>query len=171
MYPGTVLGRVVSVASAVMGICMVAILVNAVGNLVKMDADEENAMAFLSKGSSFREKRRLAANLIRRFLKFASARKAKEREAHARAGAEPAAAQGAAPAHAHVRVPHSATAPLIAALHAWRSYKHALNLEERKADTTAVVDDKCTTMLTLLTELKMAVEGLKAEVAEMKKKA
>jgi hypothetical protein len=60
-----------------MGICVIALLVNAVSNLVKMDADEENTMAFLSRRFSEREQRRLAAQLVVRFCAFARARRAR----------------------------------------------------------------------------------------------
>ena len=163
MYPATALGRTVSVCSAVMGICVIALLVNAVSNLVKMDADEENTMAFLSRRFSEREQRRLAAQLVVRFCAFARARRARER----------AAATAAAPGHAAAaarRVPHRVLRPFISALTAWRAYKRVINLEHRKADTTAVVAEKCGIILSALDDLQGAVAGLRKEVAEIKGK-
>ncbi len=157
MYPATALGRTVSVLAAVMGICVIALLVSAVSNMVRMDADEESTMSFLAKRSSEKVLRRLAAQVVHRFLAFA----------RARGGAR---ARGPPPHRALARAPHGAVSSLVAALAAWRKYKRVINLENRKADTTAVVNGKASLILAALGELRGAVEGLKRELAEVKGK-
>ena len=149
-----------------MGICVIAFLVNAVSTLLKMDADEESAVKLLQRSSSTRQHRKIAALLIARFLAFVRTRRVQERAALL-AVAQDVAKEGAAQPRL-VRVPHRVLAPLISALARWRAYKYALNLEQRKADTAAVVDAKCTQILACMGELQKTVNDLKREVAALK---
>jgi phage/plasmid-associated DNA primase len=148
-----------------MGICVIAFLVNAVSTLLKMDADEESTVKLLQRSSTTRQHRKIAALLIARFLAFVRTRRVQERAALL-AVAQDVAKEGAQPRL--VRVPHRVLAPLISALARWRAYKHALNLEQRKADTAAVVDAKCTQILACLGDLQKTVTALQREVAALK---
>ena len=64
LYPVTNLGRFISVFAAVLGIVLVALVVTAVANLARFNADEERGRILLVRRSLAIQRRQLAARLV-----------------------------------------------------------------------------------------------------------
>lgn len=152
MYPGTILGRAVSVVAALMGLVVIAMLVNAVNSLLKMDAEEEMAMRFLRRGPMRLSRLRLASRVVNQFMHYAVARLRagrKATEGGAVAGGVAATAGGAAQARHWLTagsadaVPHTVLRALFFALEAWRAHLYSWRMQKRKADTVEVVAANC----------------------------
>ena len=171
MYPNTILGRVVAVVAAIVGICLIAVLVTAVSNLLKMDADEDMAMNFLRRGPLRTSRFRIAARVVHAFMRYTVARMRAARAASGGArGLSLRAVEGSEgapppPPRDTLVVPHSAVRPLAFALDAWRAHLYSWSMSKRKADTTEVIAANCDTIMAQMTQMNEAVKALQADVA------
>lgn len=146
LTPVTHLGRFVAVLSAVSGICVIALLVNAVANYSRLDEAEDRACALLELWGRNSDKQRSAARLQRDFLRFCVGKLRLAREARAGRG------RPASTAH-HLRY----SRPLIRSLAAFREHKLTWMEARRRKDTVFAIRQDLRELRNLVVEMKLGL--------------
>lgn len=176
MYPYTHLGRCVAICCAIMGICLIALVVNAVQQFVRLDVQESLATSMLQAAALAARRKALAAAVVQRFLRFAAhqlrgsprqlyiKRMAAAKFLWPRTGTECAAGwlpwrklSGGARKRL-LALPLSSVgrelrAPLAAAIEAWRRLRAEAAVVGRKRDALEVLEDKVGALQRTLTDL------------------
>ena len=179
MYPFTHLGRCVAICCAIMGICLIALVVNAVQQFVRLDVQESLATTMLQAAALAARRKALAAAVVQRFLRFAARqlrgsprrlyikRMAAATFLWPRTGAECAAgwlpwrklSDGARKRLLALplnSVGRELRAPLAAAIEAWRRLRVEAAVVARKRDALEVLEDKVAALQRTLTDLALA---------------
>jgi hypothetical protein len=166
IFPYTHFGRCVAILCALVGICVIAMLVNAVTSFLKLDVREKFATDMIQSDALRAQRRALAAAVVARFLRFAArALRGSARHLHVKrlaaarfewppgAGREVAAGwvpwrflSGAARAQLAGfplnEVGRGLRAPLARALEDWRGHQAEWARSAWKRDTLEVVDER-----------------------------
>ena len=162
LFPWTHLGRLIGAASALLGLCVIALLVSAVDVWVKLDVEEKRATEMLAGADARVARRKLAGAVVRDFLRFAarslrgSPRLALIRGlaratfpwngGMAKAGwvqwkALPPAAKATLSAAAMNPISKDAVQPLFASLRKWQAHQKQAALRARRAKVVDVIRD------------------------------
>ena len=135
-----------AVAAAVSGVCVIALLVNAVANYSRLDEAEDRACALLELWGRNSDKQRSAARLQRDFIRFCVGKLRLAREARAGRPAQ------ASTAH-HLRY----SRPLIRSLAAFREHKLTWMEARRRKDTVFAIRQDLRELRNLVVEMKLGL--------------
>lgn len=145
LVPATPLGRLIAIIAALSGICLIALLVNAVSSYSQLDEEEDRACELLELAERNSAKVKAAEALRRDFVRMwvgkhllARGEKASSSDSSSSSGTEKSlsskVARIAAPiTAAHHRVRH--IRPFIKSLAAWKEHKHTWLEAKRRQDT------------------------------------
>ena len=157
LYPFTQLGRAVAVTAAMVGICIIAMLVNAVTAATRFNADESRARVLLSQQGLKKLRKELAARVVGAAVLFALSRARRVSQSPLARTAAPAGAAPRSPGWTLTGAPSRRSVVLLArALGAWAPLSGQWRDNMRCKDTAE--------------EVKGEVEQLRASVQELHEK-
>ena len=147
LTPVTHLGRFVATVAAVLGVCVIALLVNAVAGYSKLDEAEDRACSLLELSERNADKQRCAARLQRDFVRFCAGKWLLAR------------AERAGRAHLVELAAHHLrySRPLFRSLAAWRAHKLTWLEARRRKDTLYAVRQDLRELRNLVTEIKISL--------------